>query len=132
MFHGQNRITSIDGVNHWIPFTEEEVGAKDEFASHFMTDYIRDNKITFTPAALEVFDAGRELWKYYHSKPTVNPNAGFYDIRAYFQGRKENGKMNSKSNDEHYTELIGNLRRAMKNLANQIAPKVYEYGFLKN
>lgn len=132
LLHGQNRITSIDGVNHWIPFTEEEVGAKDEFASHFMTDYIRDNKITFTPAALEVFDAGRELWKYYHSKPTVNPNAGFYDIRAYFQGRKENGKMNSKSNDEHYTELIGNLRRAMKNLANQIAPKVYEYGFLKN
>ena len=127
-----NNIQSDYGVNHWIPFTEEEVGAKDEFASHFMTDYIRDNKITFTPAALEVFDAGRELWKYYHSKPTVNPNAGFYDIRAYFQGRKENGKMNSKSNDEHYTELIGNLRRAMKNLANQIAPKVYEYGFLKN
>ncbi len=41
LFHGQNRIQSSEGVNHWIPFTEAEVNAKDNFASHFMTDYIK-------------------------------------------------------------------------------------------
>ena len=40
LFSGQNRVMSRDGVNHWIPFTEEEVGAKDCFASHFMSDFI--------------------------------------------------------------------------------------------
>ena len=39
--------------------------------------------------------------------------------------------MNSDSTDEKYTELIGNLRTAMKSLARRIEPKVYEYGFLK-
>ena len=40
LFHGQNRISCRDGVNHWIPFTEEEVGARDCFASHFMSDWL--------------------------------------------------------------------------------------------
>ena len=40
LFHGQNRISSRDGVNHWIPFTEAEVDAKERFASHFMSDML--------------------------------------------------------------------------------------------
>ena len=44
---------------------------------------------------------------------------------------KGKGRMNSESTDEKYTELIGNLRTAMKSLARRIEPKVYEYGFLK-
>ena len=40
LFSGQNRVKSADGINHWIPFTEEEVGAKDCFASHFMSDWL--------------------------------------------------------------------------------------------
>ena len=54
LFHGQNRISGAICVpqmgitsartqtapNHWIPFTEEEVGAPDCFASHFMTDFM--------------------------------------------------------------------------------------------
>lgn len=39
--------------------------------------------------------------------------------------------MNTKSSDETYTELIGNLRSELKNLASKIAEKVYEYEFLK-
>jgi hypothetical protein len=39
--------------------------------------------------------------------------------------------MNTKSDDKHYMELIGNLRASLKVLADAIAPKVYEYGFLK-
>ena len=40
LFSNANYIRSCDGVNHWIPFTEEEVGAKDCFASHFVSDLL--------------------------------------------------------------------------------------------
>ena len=40
LFSGQNRIQSLHGTNHWIPFSEEEVGAQDNFESHFMHDFI--------------------------------------------------------------------------------------------
>jgi hypothetical protein len=39
--------------------------------------------------------------------------------------------MNSRSGDERYNELIGNLREGLKILARKIEPKVYGYGFLK-
>ena len=35
-----NVVKSSDGENHWIPFTEEDVGAKDSFKSHFMCDWL--------------------------------------------------------------------------------------------
>ena len=60
-----------------------------------------------------------------------NVNASLYDIREFFQGRNEAGKMNNKSTDKTYSKLIANLRASLKALANKIAPKVYEYGFLK-
>jgi len=148
LFHGQNKITSIDGINHWIPFAEDEVNARERFVSHFMNDFIkgkikvtntglfnvqpqRDTPLEFSPEAQSVFDAGRELWKYYHSKPNVNVNASLYDIKEYFQGRNEKGKMNNKSTDETYTSLMVNLRDKLKQLAEKIEPKIYEYGFLK-
>lgn len=81
--------------------------------------------------ATNVFNAGRELWKYYHNQPNVNVNASLYDIREHFQGRNDKGKMNNKSQDETYMKLIGNLRDSLKILAKKIEPKVYEYGFLK-
>ena len=165
LFHGQNRITSSEGVNHWIPFTEYEVNAQAKFESNFMTNFIKgkikqeetstdlfSGAITTTPTqtgfetlpelkelkplqfseeATAVFDAGRELWKYYHSKPNVNVNASLYDIREYFQGRNDKGRMNSKSDDTTYTKLIADLRESLKTLTDKIKPKVYEYEFLK-
>lgn len=154
LFHGQNRISSEEGTNHWIPFTEQEVSAQAPFESHFMTDFIkgkikmeeennllgveeaprqvsRDKALEFSEEAKAVFDAGRELWKYYHSKPNVNVNASLYDIREYFQGRNDKGRMNSKSDDQVYMKLIGELRDKLSILAGKIKPKVYEYGFLK-
>lgn len=98
--------------------------------------------MVFSEEATAVFDAGRELWKYYHAHPstgsgvagelkTYNANASLYDIREYFQGRNEKGRMNSKSDDARYMELIGALRSQLAILADKIKPKVYEYGFLK-
>ena len=89
---------------------------------------VREN---ISPAARTVLDAGRELWKYYHAQSDANPNASYYDIRAYFQGCKPNGAMNAKSSDATYNALIAALRTAHKALAAQIEPKVYDYGFLK-
>ena len=40
LFHGQNRISCKEGVNHWIPFTEAEVGAQEAFRSHFMSEWL--------------------------------------------------------------------------------------------
>lgn len=151
LFHGQNRISCEQGTNHWIPFTEEQVGSTKSFKSRFMSDFIagkiktessgelefdeklaerKPKKMEFSAEAKAVYDSGLELWKYYHSQRNANPNASFYDIRKYFQGEK-NGRMNSDSNDERYTELVSDLRAKMKKLAAKIEPKVYEYGFLK-
>ncbi|MDR2491555.1 MAG: hypothetical protein LBD20_09170, partial [Spirochaetaceae bacterium] len=133
LFHGQNRISCADGVNHWIPFTEKEVNAKEKFTSNFMSAFLKGKQLSAEAQA--VLDAGLELWKYYHEKiktsKTASVNASFYDIREFFQGRKESGTMNTKSNDETYNALIKTLREAQKNLAAKIEPKVYEYGFLR-
>ena len=148
-------FSDTDIPNHWIPFTEEEVGAKTKFESNFMTDFMagkisstpsdeqdelfNENKSTeqaplsFSAEAKAVFDAGKKLWQYYHKQPDSIRwvNASFYDIREYFQGRDINGRMLSKSHDEHYNELLGDLRATLKVLAKKIEPKIYEHGFLK-
>ncbi|MBR5709941.1 MAG: hypothetical protein IKX40_04220 [Thermoguttaceae bacterium] len=154
IFHGQNRISCKDGVNHWIPFSEQEVGSNDVFASHFMNDFLSGKittesldgglfasnqkpkkvKLKYSSEAKAVLKAGRELWRYYHEKSSeykYDHNASLYDIKAFFQGRNDKGKMNNSSADEKYNKLIGNLRSALKDLAKQIEPKVYEYGFLR-
>ncbi len=228
LFHGQNRISCKAGnlnaetqsrgerkdgslcgsaprreekivPNHWIPFTEDEVGAKDCFKSHFMAEFLKavmetraepqirrvaepvpDDAASASPrlcverclapsqgllfaadkgapwdggggnaasgrvagmdaaecripstAALAVLDAGRALWRHYHAQPGALPDASFYDIRGHFQGFKPNGHMNPDSPDAEYTRLIGDLRAAERALADRIAPKVREHGFLR-
>ncbi|MDR0613402.1 MAG: hypothetical protein LBG45_08000 [Dysgonamonadaceae bacterium] len=141
-------VSVKEGINHWIPFTEQEIAAREKFESHFMISFLSGKiirnaytdlfeqqekplvKREFSLEAQAVFDAGRELWRYYHAQKNINVNAALYDIKEYFQGRKDNGKMNNKSEDEHYNELIGNLRENLKALAAKIEPKVYEYEFL--
>ncbi|WP_276891341.1 hypothetical protein [Helicobacter japonicus] len=173
-FYEKNRITSKEGVNHFIPFSESQVGAKEAFESHFMSEFIKgkikqDSKtqekaevkgkqgglknedlyiikpliptkpLEFSAEAQEVFKAGLELWKYYHSQEfkdsanPYNPNASLYDIKAYFQGFSDKGKMNppQKAQDSYYKDLLGTLNAALKDLAKRIEPKVYEYGFLR-
>ena len=57
-------------------------------------------------------------------------NAALYDIREYFQGRNDKGKMNNKSEDEQYTVLLNVLKESLQVLSKTIEPKIYEYGFL--
>ncbi len=134
LFHRQNNIRSerTEQINHRIPFTESQVDAREKFKSDFMSSYLKN--LTLSPEAQKVYQAWLALWRYYHeacSKDQYLANASLYEIREYFQWRNEKGKMNVKSADKTYTELIENLRAELKNLASKIAEKVYEYEFLK-
>ncbi|WRC28945.1 hypothetical protein KVB99_06720 [Helicobacter pylori] len=154
LFHTQNRITTTQGTNHFIPFSETEVNAKERYSSHALLDFLKgkikeegdslflnakkENKpLEFSLCASRVFDAGREIYRYYHTQDFTNPhynaNASLYDIKEFFQGRNAQGKLNlpAKAKDEHYKQLYANLQDALKDLAKEIQPKVYEYGFLR-
>ncbi|WP_181235812.1 hypothetical protein [Helicobacter pylori] len=161
LFHTQNRITTTQGTNHFIPFNEDEVNAKERYSSHALLDFLKggikeegdslflnakkENKpLEFSQSALKVFDAGREIYRYYHTQDFTNrphnanaslynANASLYDIKEFFQGRNAQGKLNSppKAKDEYYKQLYANLQDALKDLAKEIQPKVYEYGFLR-
>jgi len=133
LFHSQNRICRRDGVNHWIPFTAGNVNAKEDFQSTFMSDFLKKHK-KLSDEAKAVFEAGKALWKYYHKSIQTTKkalvDASLYEIREYFKGRDEKGRMKTKSTDERFNELDAELRSKLKILAEKIQPKVYEYGFL--
>ena len=108
-----NNITTKDGINHWIPFTEQEVNAKEKFESNFMSNFIKgklpptqpaantlfanknpkkintDGPKQFSAEAKAVFDAGRALWQYYHAQQFtvfggVSTSQGAYNANASF------------------------------------------------
>ncbi|ELM7301447.1 hypothetical protein Q2X88_000617 [Campylobacter upsaliensis] len=98
LFHGQNRITSKEGINHFIPFSEKDLNAAEAFESHFMLEFIQgkikiSNKkkkgqqhfegfqsdeledtfiptkpLEFSHEAKEAFKAAKELFKHYHEQ----------------------------------------------------------------
>lgn len=131
LFHNQNYIKSTQGTNHWIPFKPTEVNSDNDFESSFMTDFIR--KRTFSPEATAVLNAGKELRAYYHAEndPDLNINASLYEIREYYRGRTDKGKLRQKSDDESFQKLDDALKTALSILGEKIVPSVYRYGFLK-
>ncbi|GHP42354.1 hypothetical protein [Helicobacter pylori] len=154
LFHAQNRITTTQGANHFIPFSETEVNAKERYSSHALLDFLKgkikeegdslflnakkENKpLEFSQSTLNVFSAGKEIYRHYHTQASTNPhynaNASLYDIKEFFQGRNAQGKLNlpTKAKDGYYKQLYANLQDALKDLAKEIQPKVYEYGFLR-
>ncbi|ELM7234322.1 hypothetical protein Q2X90_000483 [Campylobacter jejuni] len=150
LFHGQNRISAKEGINHFIPFSEKELGiTKEAFESDFMYKFINGKikdenslfgdelaKIEFSLEAQELLKAGKELFKYYHTHSEDKnylANASLYDIKEFFQGRDEKDRMNrpSQAKDEHYKALLSDLNIALNALAKKLEPKIYEYGFLK-
>ncbi|HED6593845.1 TPA: hypothetical protein R5Z00_000322 [Campylobacter coli] len=150
LFHGQNKISSKEGINHFIPFSETELGiTKEAFESDFMYKFIKGKikdenslfgdelaKIEFSLEAQELLKAGKELFKYYHTHSEDKGylvNASLYDIKEFFQGRDEKGRMKlpSQAKDEYYKALLSDLNTALNTLAKKLEPKIYEYGFLK-
>lgn len=118
-------------VNHFIPFKEDEVGAKGRFESDFMVQYLSDK--TLSNEAIAVMNAGCDLWKAYFSQTDVHtvretyklnrPDVGWYQIRNALKARNESG--------DYLPVSFSAFEDAYSELGNKLRPQVYEYGFLK-
>lgn len=138
LFHGSNLSAGANGlewndkkwslVNHFIPFTEEEVKANGRFESDFMSNYIA--KLKLSSEAKAVMEAGKEIWKAYHATQFPKrirdefklnrPDAGWYQIRRALEANADNEDVDFSTFKEAYDALTRKLR-----------PQVYEFGFLK-
>jgi hypothetical protein len=118
-------------VNHFIPFTEAEVGAPDRFESDFMVQYLADK--TLSPEAQAVLEAGRELWKAYfaHTDPRTvrdeyklnRADVGWYQIRNALKKRNESGDTVPVSFVPFETTYDA--------LSDKLRPQVFSLGFLR-
>jgi hypothetical protein len=118
-------------VNHFIPFTEEEVHAPDRFESDFMVQYMRGK--TFSNEAKEVLQTGKALWQAYFADTDVHtvrdelklnrPDVGWYQVRKALQARNKSGDFTPVS--------FKAFEEAYKTLTEKLQPMVYELGFLK-
>ncbi|MFA5041221.1 MAG: hypothetical protein WC464_06280 [Bdellovibrionales bacterium] len=142
LFNGSNLTAGADGlewnektwsiVNHFIPFTEEEVGASGRFESDFMVRYLANKKLS--NEALAVMNAGRDLWRAYFTETDAHslreelklnrPDVGWYQIRNALKKRNASGD---------YKEVdFSAFEDAYKGLTEKLTPMVYELGFLKD
>ncbi len=148
LFNGSNLTASANDlewngkkwsiVNHFIPFTEEEVGATERFESDFMVKYIATNariKNEENDSCIRgnVLAEGKKLWQAYFAQTDVRSvrdelklnraDVGWYQIRKALQARNTSGDfvpVNFKPFEEAY-----------KALTEKLQPMVYELGFLK-
>ncbi len=141
LFNRSNRTASANGlewngkqwslVNHFIPFTEAEVGAPDRFESDFMVQYLADKSLS--PEAQAVLDAGRTLWQTYFAHTDVRsvrdeyklnrPDVGWYQIRNALKARNENG-------DTAPVNFVP-FEQAYQALTEKLQPQVFSLGFLR-
>jgi len=139
LFSGSNLTAGADGlrwndrdwnlVNHFIPFTEAEVGVKGRFESDFMVHYTRNLK--FSSEAQAVLDEGRKLWTRFHATDFPRrirdelklgrPDAGWYQVRRALQAYGDTELTDFDPFNAAYAALSAKLR-----------PMVYELGFLPN
>jgi len=141
LFNGSNLTASANDlewngkkwsiVNHFIPFTEEEVNAPERFESDFMVQYLANK--TLSDEAKNVLEEGKKLWQAYFAHTDVRKvrdelklnrtDVGWYQIRKALQARNASGDfpvVSFKSFEESY-----------KILTDKLQPLVYELGFLK-
>ena len=141
LFNGSNLTASANDlewngkkwsiVNHFIPFTEQEVNAPDRFESDFMVQYMSDK--TFSAEATSVLQEGKVLWKAYFDHTDVRnvrdelklnrPDVGWYQIRKALQARNTSGDLPPNT--------FTNFALAYQALSEKLQPMVYELGFLK-
>ncbi len=141
LFNGSNLTASANDlewnnkkwsiVNHFIPFTEEEVGAPERFESDFMVKYLADKKLS--NEAMTLLTEGKKLWQAYFTHidtRTVRDelklnraDVGWYQIRKALQAR---------NTDEDFPPInFKPFEESYKILTEKLQPQVYELGFLK-
>lgn len=142
LFNGSNLTASTDDlewngkkwsiVNHFIPYTEQEVNAPRRFESDFMVQYLKDKKLSAEANA--VLAEGKKLWQGYfahNDTRTVRDelklnraDVGWYQIRRALQARN--------SSSDYPPVSFDPFGEAYKTLSEKLRPQVYELGFLKN
>jgi hypothetical protein len=142
LFHGSNLTASANDlewndqkwsiVNHFIPFTEQELNSPDRFESDFMVQYLTDKKLSSEAQA--VLEEGKKLWQAYfeHTDPHSvreelklnRPDVGWYQIRKALEARNSSGDFAPVSFDS--------FKSAYNTLSDKLRPQVFEYGFLKS
>ena len=143
LFNGSNLTASANDlewndkkwsiVNHFIPFTEEEVNAPDRFESDFMVQYLSLRGTKQSSEAKAVLEHGKILWRAYFDHTDVRsvrdelklnrPDVGWYQIRKALQARNSSGDFPPVS--------FKNFENAYKTLSEKLQSMVYELGFLK-
>lgn len=139
LFNGSNLSAGADGLewngkhwsltNHFVPYTEKEVGAAGRFESDFMSAYLAQRKPS--PEARAVLDAARTLWKQFHATKFEKkirdefrlgrPDAGWYQIRRALEADADSKPVDFEP-----------FRTAYEELSTKLRPLVYTYGFLRN
>lgn len=142
LFNGSNLTASADGlewngrtwsiVNHFIPYTENEVGAQNRFESNFMVEYLKEKLLSLEAAA--VLDAGRDLWRAYFTKtaPRIvrdelklnRPDVGWYQIRNALKRRNQSG--------DDLPIDFSVFENAYQILTEKLSPQVFKLGFLRD
>jgi hypothetical protein len=91
LFHGQNRISSQHGVNHWIPFAEKEVGAKEKFDSAFMSAFLKGKTLSAKPPPFLTRAGNSENTTMRRSRTTEPPPSTllFTASAHFFKGAKK-------------------------------------------
>lgn len=141
LFNGSNLTASANDlewndqkwsiVNHFIPFTESEVGASERFESDFMVDYLSDK--TLSAEAQAVLDAGRALWQAYFAATCDHKTRELYKLNrsdvGWYQIRKALEERN-KNDTAKPTDFTA-FKTAYENLSDKLRPMVYELGFMR-
>ncbi|MCA3438946.1 MAG: hypothetical protein INF50_01170 [Rhodobacter sp.] len=137
LFNGSNLTAGANGLrwndrdwsltNHFIPFTEAEVGATARFESDFMVRYMAG--MMFSPAAQAVLDEGRKLFQRFHATSFPNKirleyklnraDAGWYQVRRALEA----------FGDTEFTDFDP-FKAAYADLSAKLRPQVFELGFL--
>jgi hypothetical protein len=137
LFNGSNLTAGADGLrwngrdwsltNHFIPYTEAEVGAKARFASDFMARHMAG--LTFSPEARAVLDQGRDLFRRFHA--TTFPNKIRQDYRL---GRADAGwyqvRNALEANQDNQVTDFAPFKDAYARLGQKLRPMVFTLGFL--
>jgi hypothetical protein len=137
LFAGKNLSAGVEGlhwsgrnwslINHFIPFTEAELGVSGRFESDFMVRYMAG--MTFSHEAQAVLDTGCELFQKFHATQFPRkirdelklgrPDAGWYQVRRALEAYRDTTLINFEPLKTAYTALSEKLR-----------PLVFSLGFL--